>query len=81
MVRTDPGSLSTASVARTHRGGNNPRPVPHLRLIARAALGRGGAEGDRPGDGRMFRGVCGGLSSAPITGHWRAGGREAMLGS
>jgi hypothetical protein len=28
MVWTDPGSLSTASVARTHGGGNTPRPAP-----------------------------------------------------
>src|SRR5271170_2032010 len=39
MVWTDPGSLSTASVARTHRGGNTPRPATTLGITERNVLG------------------------------------------
>jgi hypothetical protein len=40
MVWTDPGSLSTASVARTHGGGNTPRPATTtLGITERNVLG------------------------------------------
>jgi hypothetical protein len=39
MVWTDPGSLSTASVARTHRGGNTPRPATTSGITERDVLG------------------------------------------
>jgi hypothetical protein len=38
MVWTDPGSLSTASVARTHGGGNTPRAAPAFPVIPESAL-------------------------------------------
>ena len=39
MVWTDPGSLSTASVARTHGGGNTARPSRPLAHAATPATG------------------------------------------
>jgi hypothetical protein len=39
MVWTDPGSLSTASVARTHGGGNTPRPATTLGITERNVTG------------------------------------------
>ena len=39
MVWTDPGSLSTASVARTHGGGNIPPPARGQRPVALSCLG------------------------------------------
>jgi hypothetical protein len=39
MVWTDPGSLSTASVARTHGGGNTPRPATTLGITERNVSG------------------------------------------
>jgi hypothetical protein len=39
MVWTDPGSLSNASVARTHGGGNTPRPATTLRITERSVVG------------------------------------------
>jgi hypothetical protein len=39
MVWTDPGSLSTASVARTHGGGNTPRPATTPGITERNVVG------------------------------------------
>jgi hypothetical protein len=39
MVWTDPGSLSTASVARTHGGGNTPLPATTLGITERDVSG------------------------------------------
>ena len=39
MVWTDPGSLSNASVARTHGGGNTPRPATTLGITERSVVG------------------------------------------
>jgi hypothetical protein len=62
MVRTDPGSLSTASVARTHGGGNTPRPATTPGITERNVVGivtgltaAGDAVNDKQAAGRGHR--------------------------
>ena len=62
MVWTDPGSLSNASVARTHGGGNTPRPATTLGITERSVVGivtglitAGDAVNDKQAAGRGHR--------------------------
>jgi hypothetical protein len=62
MVWTDPGSLSTASVARTHDGGNTPRPATTPGITERNVAGiltgltaAGDAVNDKEAAGRGAR--------------------------
>jgi hypothetical protein len=62
MVWTDPGSLSTASVARTHGGGNTPRPATTPGITERNIAGiltgltaAGDAVNDKQAAGRGHR--------------------------